>query len=730
MSSVSEFTEETFYREIADFVGQELHSVSAKTQCRTLTAYIKNISQDSKITMVCEDEYVDRDYIEDYASFHSRSFYPYGRLCKRFHFFDAVFNEDDLHNFFASQSENEFKKHASNENYLGFVVIRPLPKTFVGRVCLRLIDDAKDNQISCAIKYSVSLFGIKLTVEPALAFQEQDTIVAACATSALWSVFHASKNHIARNLPSPSIITKSAKALINSEERTFPNRGLNSQMIGQAIKEFGLEPYFLGFEECLDPVGELKRSVYGYTKSSLGPAILGLAIEAQVEQKEGEKSVKYEQIGSHAVAVVGAKLSSCSLPKNEIEHTSNFHSDNLTSLIIHDDNLGPYREIKLSDQKPNEDILFDYVNGDNIHPAYKNKTRHKLLMDTVRYRPKFLLHAVYHKIRINCGAVTSLLSGFDAAILEYNKQARKTNESMSLFPAKKALHNNLTIVWDLYLTTTSDLKKKLIKRFRNLPPLKEKPKEILFESWPKYIWTATARIDDNVVFEFLFDATDINQGRIFLRPILYDEVCRKHLIVLYSWLERNPTIRKKHLGMSAIFDGLFEYTESNDRKSRSLNTLYGSASMPSYVKDVEQNSEEYKTIKPLKITAKSYHGIEPATYNKFESVFSHEIECVLWAIDRDGTLVVGQEESVEINGEKQPLGHASLMAGRASRIAGEIRYDAKVSTWNVDTRSGRYVGSKPSPSQTHIDNAVKRIAAVIKIVDPTAKTKFIPYAKS
>ena len=74
--------------------------------------------------------------------------------------------------------------------YLGFMVIKPLPGSPIGRTVLRTFErDAPRGgrrEFTAIRRYTVSLAGLSLSVR-GLAFQQQDQGVSACATTALWS---------------------------------------------------------------------------------------------------------------------------------------------------------------------------------------------------------------------------------------------------------------------------------------------------------------------------------------------------------------------------------------------------------------------------------------------------------------------------------------------------------------------------------------------------------------
>jgi hypothetical protein len=56
-------------------------------------------------------------------------------------------------------------------------------------------------------RFTANLFGISLDIPQTLPFQEQDSIVAACATSALWSVLQATAKEFQHALLTPIEIT-------------------------------------------------------------------------------------------------------------------------------------------------------------------------------------------------------------------------------------------------------------------------------------------------------------------------------------------------------------------------------------------------------------------------------------------------------------------------------------------------------------------------------------------
>jgi hypothetical protein len=207
-----------------DFVRGKLHAVYFEEYFRKLGA----------ATMVIEREYVDRDYLEDYSAYYVRCFPGYKRFCTRLHFFSAPFTEADLDALLRLDGSGVSEK-TLRDTYLGFIVVKPLPETVIGRTCLATYPpDAGRRQYPIIQDVDASLFGIPLRVR-SLPFQEQDQAVAACATSALWSVFHGTGRLFQHPIPSPVEITNAAMEQRPLER--FTTRGLNMAQMARAISD-------------------------------------------------------------------------------------------------------------------------------------------------------------------------------------------------------------------------------------------------------------------------------------------------------------------------------------------------------------------------------------------------------------------------------------------------------------------------------------------------------------
>jgi hypothetical protein len=283
-------------------------------------------------TIVVEDEYVDRDYLDDFAAYYALCFVEYDRFCRRLHFFATTFDAAAFSEFIASGAG--VAPDALRSSYLGFVVLKPLPDAFVGRTCL-LPNPPPTPQLSYPMMrdYRAHLAGLELGVR-SLAFQEQDTVLAACATTALWTALHKASELFGTRMPTPAEITNHVENRALQRGRTLPSHGLTVHQMCQAIKNAGLDVELREGSRIKD----VRGLIYGYGQFGL-PTILGLDLR---------KTSAVESIGYHAVTVCGYGSGA----KGVDDALS---SDCINALYIHDDQCGPFAKVDLVSCQPEWD---------------------------------------------------------------------------------------------------------------------------------------------------------------------------------------------------------------------------------------------------------------------------------------------------------------------------------------------------------------------------------------
>ena len=92
--------------------------------------------------------------------------------------------------------------------------------------------------------YRCNIANLVLEVE-GIAWQQQDTAIAACATIGIWSMLHSSALSERHSIPTTTEITEAANQTDTVGVSTFPSRGLSPLQILQSIKQLGFSPTYV-----------------------------------------------------------------------------------------------------------------------------------------------------------------------------------------------------------------------------------------------------------------------------------------------------------------------------------------------------------------------------------------------------------------------------------------------------------------------------------------------------
>jgi hypothetical protein len=418
--------------------------------------------------IVIELEYVSKAYLSDYSNYYATCFKDYPRICKRLHFFSELVNAEKF------KAEILDKKSSYlNDVYLGHIVVRLLPGSIIGATLLKTYPNAADRKrfYHAIRKYDVNLFGKKLTIE-SLAYQEQDTVVSACASMAIWSAFHKTSKLFQTTMPSASEITKMAGNFFLNSGRTFPNTGLDIPQIGKAIESVGLVSEL----RILDSPDQqfAKRFVYAYNKSGI-PVLLFIDVKGN---------------GYHLITVVGYSEKD---EEPELTEEITLKADRITTFYAHDDQVGPFARIFLTNSTALETAWKD-SDGNNIQGTIYA-----------------IFVPVYPKIRISYDEVFKKIRLIDIVLFR-----------LDVF--------RYELEWDIYLVESNKYKNWILES--DYP--NELKENISFKNYPRYVWTAKAKIKGMLIFDFIFDSTDISRGYFCIDFHLYDpdakEILRKVFI--------------------------------------------------------------------------------------------------------------------------------------------------------------------------------------------------------
>lgn len=460
-------------------------------------------------TIVVELGYIDRDYLNDYTHHYATCFAEYERTCARLHFFSASFSKRQLSILLGGRSKRLARELPNS--YLGFVVVKPLPETIVGRTCLRTYNSNQGRRVyPITRKYSANLFGLELAVD-SLAFQEQDRAVAVCATSALWTVFQGTGALFHHPFLSPFEITVTATERSTPETRTLL-RGLNTDQLAKAVRSVGLEPYVVATPDEYT----LRAQIYAHLTCGI-PMILGFSLYDTTTSPN-------RLMGKHAVAVTG--YSSGHPVPTEFGSTGFLNRcTRIDRIYVHDDQVGPFARMKffgdpiVTPEQNSLPSLSTSWRGGNGQGAVGSARA--LINDSV------LLIPLYHKIRIPFQDIQGSVILFDSFL------------DMFLLNGQLPLPKRCE--WDIRLSTINVLKAELLSS-ENLPA--DRKRTVLTNRMPRYMWRATARSANRVVLDLLFDATDLIQGSYFICAVEYDQALSDFLRAL----ARQPNVQTAYHG--------------------------------------------------------------------------------------------------------------------------------------------------------------------------------------
>lgn len=180
----------------------------------------------SSLTCCVEYPYIDEVYRDTYYHFYSRKHGSHGRYCFRVSFFKQTVTEDN------------FYDTATDETYLGYMVLRPTPRRVIGYSFLSPFV-YEDHQFSiCMCRRPSSIMGKMLNVY-GFPFCGQDGEMCTCAETTIvvaLDYFSRRYNRYQRVLPSDVVKYNSDSAF----QMLQPSKGIDIDEILRSISSMGL----------------------------------------------------------------------------------------------------------------------------------------------------------------------------------------------------------------------------------------------------------------------------------------------------------------------------------------------------------------------------------------------------------------------------------------------------------------------------------------------------------
>jgi hypothetical protein len=676
---VSKFQRATISALIRECFGYDFSDIQDHQQLEYIFNYLNVLGATS---VLLEPGYVDKDFLEDFSRYYVKRFNNDGHLCGRLHFFSCHLDHRRI-NGMLTNSSGGLTPEALQDAYLGFMVVKPLPKTFIGKTCLRVASEPVHSLIKrkerLTKRYAVNLFGVDLHVD-SVAFQEQDRVVAACATTAIWSALHSLSWLDVRDVPSCSEITTSAINYIHGSHNSFPNKELTNKQIQRALDIEGLR-YHSATLENMEKEAFLS-SVESYINSKSPVIIMGMVY--------GVNGNELESKARHAICVTGYNVSATS-----------------KALYVHDDRLGPYARAEISSASafsgPVAEALKDRL-ALLIQSRKEDKSwkaPHEIIV------PDMSIVPADKKARLPFSFAYETAANIQEELAEYGT----TNQWFKDI-------NSTGLEFSIKLSTISDIRRDIrghiADRDCETPfdagstPAKvgdadyarwgEAKLQLLTSGMARLQWVISFRCAQLPIFKVFIDATDIPQGdavsAVYVENILTWQ--------LFSMVFNDQSSLSSNVAKTNFYNSFLRSLKDREEDYfKHLDKTYGPLRAPSELKDGEVN----KDGKGSNETTKRFYEASPDDLQALypESV-TDPFKNLIWAIGKEGELYVGVDIKIE------PIkGHPSMTGMQPARIAGEMWWCASDGAWKVNAESGRYSRDYPNAPDL-LDRAVEKIS--------------------
>ncbi len=755
---VSQFAQSTMTNLVRECFGYDFPDILTKRQVGYIFNYLNRL--DAK-TVLLEFQYVDKDFLEDFSRYYAKRYGNDGHKCARMHFFACALDHGMVFEILAGGPRADELVKTLQANYLGFMVIKPLPKTFIGKTCLKVMEDestAVKRKRRLSRKYKVDLFGISLSVE-SLAFQEQDKVIAACATTAIWSALHALQWHSIRSVHSCSEITMNALNDRSGSSNSFPNTELNTEQMLRSIDAEGLRHH----QENLRGTDEKRffETVVSHIDSQLPLIFIG-----DVYSLSGPGKKRPTREGNHAICIVGYK------------------QDHEKILYIHDDRLGPYVRAKLiptvgysMKRKPMREswaLALQTMNEDGtwsdpveliepdvlIVPTDKkvrlpfyfaletcDRIKKQVALDWKTWLPAEETNVADEiSFRIRLREISHIRQEIIDQNLDYrtvetpptddDATSESTETLMSTEPAEQdpvtlrgtsepisAHSEGASKPKAEPHSAEEELNTQLTPSVEETELWQKEKVKFLTKGFARFQWEAQFLFNGLPIFKVFIDATDVPQGDAVSAVFTDNLILGTGILKLLRW---NPTAASFKAKDGQFFPSFMRrLVEVDSSVDAYLEETYGGLRAPLYLKAQEIQGQDIFN-NPTAVRLYDAPRMPIVELNK--QFASRRTTYLIWAVAKDGALLIGKEFEVKIDGRREKCGHPSITAFQPARIAGEMHKIGK-GTWQINAKSGRYSGDYPNRDDL-LQNALYKFQQFFPteafIIQPAASTAVVP----
>lgn len=456
--------------------------------------YLFDTKKSDLVTLIIENDYVDRQYRDSYYSYFSQKYSNFERNCLRLAFFEGEVKYTD---FMADMPK--FKQNL----FIGTIVLRPLSVGNIGHSLLNP-KKLKINGYVQTCKFKVMICGRKFFIK-AFPYLTQDNETMTCAETALFNLIrYYSEKYCEYRMLMPSEILKTLED--SSYERVLPSQGVDDPCMAKVLQAGHFHPRLYRYED--EGEGNFEELFYTYVESGI-PFILGLPQHAVICIGHGPVDFKMDH---HKLSEI---ITYDILEDKKVYYICTGRL--VDEYIFMDDNQAPYTmstidELTIRYYK-NSDMLYeDYeeeTSGENIENDLGNTQLHEQTIyseDTIpgmKKRFDSLLVPLYKRIFLDASRARSI---FDDHFLHNPDFLEKIREAYDDITWGTTEDN--PFIWRIYLTSSNsykDFKCKTVLNFDIFQYYSNQP-------YPRFIWvleigTISTFSEQKARVEVLLDAT-------------------------------------------------------------------------------------------------------------------------------------------------------------------------------------------------------------------------------
>ncbi len=290
------------------------------------------------ITIIKENDYIDKFYLRDYSRYYAESFHKLHNRSERLHFFSGTIDKQEFKSILKNGSTEYFQGEKTKYNYLGHLTLKPVEDEYgsklIGRTAITPYPEKQGENTRHYIttKNTCSLFGIELSLQ-SLPFHEQDIAVGACASACLWMTQFPIQKWYDIPIRSIAEITELSRLqgpYDTSPAPLFPSEGLTPSEVASYLEVLGIHFQIFDIEALYNKRIELKtKQGYEVSINELIDDIIkaysnaGFPIICNLDMGNNGQG--------HAVLISGYKEAK---------------TGEIIELYLHDDKIGPYCRTK------------------------------------------------------------------------------------------------------------------------------------------------------------------------------------------------------------------------------------------------------------------------------------------------------------------------------------------------------------------------------------------------